>query len=160
MAAIEGDALGGGLELALCCDLRVAAETAALGLPEVKLGVMPGSGGTQRLPRLIGLGRAKEMILLGEPISAGRAHDIGLVSRVAPQGRAETVARELASALAARGPIALREAKRVLDAAFDHTLAAGLALELEASERVFSSDDLLEGSAAFFEKRDPDFEDR
>ncbi|GMQ85751.1 MAG: enoyl-CoA hydratase [Acidimicrobiia bacterium] len=160
VAAIEGDALGGGLELALCCDLRVAAESARLGFPEVGLGVMPGSGGTQRLPRLIGLARAKEMILLGETIDAETAHDIGLVNRVTAKGQAEAVAIGLAEILASRGPVAVREAKGALDAALDVSLAEGLARELEASEIVFSSDDMLEGTAAFIEKRPPRFENR
>jgi enoyl-CoA hydratase len=157
IAAIEGDALGGGLELALCCDLRVAASTALLGLPEVRLGVMPGSGGTQRLPRLIGLARAKELILLGEIIDAGTALSFGLVNRVVPQGEAETAARKLAETLASRGPVAIREAKRVLDTTLDGSLAAGQVEELKASERVFSSEDMLEGAAAFIEKRPPRF---
>ena len=160
IAAIEGDALGGGLELALCCDLRVAASTALLGLPEVRLGVMPGSGGTQRLPRLIGLARAKELILLGDLIDAETALGFGLVNRVVPPGRAESAARELARTLASRGPVAVREAKRVLDSTLDGSLAAGQIVELEASERVFSSGDMLEGAAAFVEKRKPEFKNR
>lgn len=160
IAAIEGDALGGGLELALCCDLRVAASTALLGLPEVRLGVMPGSGGTQRLPRLIGLARAKELILLGEVIDAETALSYGLVNRVATQGHAESVAREIADTLASRGPVAVREAKAVLNTTLDGSLAEGQAHELEASERVFSSEDMLEGAAAFVEKRPPRFRNR
>ena len=160
IAAIEGDALGGGLELALCCDLRVAASTALLGLPEVRLGVIPGSGGTQRLPRLIGLARAKELILLGEVIDAETALSYGLVNRVVTQGHAESVARDLAEALASRGPIAIREAKAVLNTTLDGSLAEGQAHELEASERVFSSEDMLEGAAAFVEKRSPRFRNR
>lgn len=160
VAAIEGNALGGGLELALCCDLRVASDTALLGLPEVGLGVMPGSGGTQRLPRLIGLARAKELILLGEVIDAATALEFGLVNRVVPHGRAESAARALATTLAARGPVAVREAKRVLDTTFDGSLAAGQVAELEASERVFSSEDMLEGAAAFIEKRPATFRNR
>lgn len=160
VAAIEGDALGGGLELALCCDLRVAAKTARFGLPEVGLGVIPGSGGTQRLPRLIGLARAKEMILLGRIIDAATAHQIGLVNRVAAEGEAEAMARELAETLSEKGPIAIREAKAALDAALDVPLEEGLAGELTASERVFSSDDMLEGSAAFTEKRAAEFKNR
>lgn len=160
IAAIEGNALGGGLELALCCDLRVAASTAFLGLPEVRLGVMPGSGGTQRLPRLIGLARAKELILLGEIIDAATALSFGLVNRVVPQGRAESTARDLAEILASRGPVAVREAKRVLDTTLDGSLAAGQADELEASERVFSSEDMLEGAAAFVAKRSAEFKNR
>jgi enoyl-CoA hydratase len=160
IAAIEGDALGGGLELALCCDLRVASSTALLGLPEVRLGVMPGSGGTQRLPRLIGLARAKELIMLGELIDAETALRFGLVNRVAPQGGAESTARELAERLASRGPVALREAKGVLNTTLDGSLAAGQAEELKASERVFSSEDMLEGAAAFIEKRPAHFRNR
>jgi enoyl-CoA hydratase/carnithine racemase len=160
IAAIEGDALGGGLELALCCDLRVASSAARLGLPEVRLGVMPGSGGTQRLPRLIGLARAKELILLGEIIGAETALSFGLVNRVVPQGRTEFVATELAKVLATRGPVAVREAKRLLDTTLDGSLAAGQVEELEASERVFSSEDMMEGAAAFIEKRSPEFRNR
>lgn len=160
IAAIEGDALGGGLELALCCDLRVASSTALLGLPEVRLGVMPGSGGTQRLPRLIGLARAKELIMLGELIDAETALRFGLVNRVVPQGRAESTARELAETLASRGPTAMREAKGVLNTTLDGSLGAGQAEELKASERVFSSEDMLEGAAAFVEKRSADFRNR
>jgi len=160
IAAIEGDALGGGLELALCCDLRVAASTALFGLPEVRLGVMPGSGGTQRLPRLIGLARAKELILLGEIIDAETALSFGLVNRVVTQGEAELAARELAETLASRGPVAVREAKAVLNTTLDGSLAEGQADELKASERVFSSEDMLEGAAAFVEKRPPRFRNR
>jgi enoyl-CoA hydratase/carnithine racemase len=160
IAAIEGDALGGGLELALCCDLRVASATAVLGLPEVRLGVMPGSGGTQRLPRLIGLARAKELILLGEIVDADTALRFGLVNRVAAQGEAESVARDLAETLATRGPVAVREAKRVLNTTLDGSLEAGQAEELEASEGVFSSEDMIEGAAAFVEKRPARFRNR
>lgn len=160
IAAIEGDALGGGLELALCCDLRVASTTAVLGLPEVRLGVMPGSGGTQRLPRLIGLARAKELILLSEIIDADTALQFGLVNRVAAQGNAESMARALAETLATRGPVALREAKRVLNTTLDGSLEAGQIEELEASERVFSSEDMLEGATAFVEKRPARFRNR
>ena len=160
VAAIQADALGGGLELALCCDLRVAVETARLGLPEVRLGVIPGSGGLQRLPRLIGLARAKELILLGEIIDAQKALDIGLVSRVAPSGQIGALSMSIAESLASRGPLAVREAKAALDAALDVSLEDGLARDLRASERVFSSDDMLEGTMAFIEKRPPEFEDR
>jgi enoyl-CoA hydratase/carnithine racemase len=160
IAAIEGDALGGGLELALCCDLRVASTTAVLGLPEVRLGVMPGSGGTQRLPRLIGLARAKELILLGEIIDADTALRFGLINRVAAQSQAESVARDLAETLATRGPVAVQEAKRVLNTTLDGSLQAGQVEELEASERVFSSEDMIEGAAAFVEKRPARFRNR
>ena len=160
IAAIEGNALGGGLELAMCCDLRVAASTARLGMPEVRLGVSPGSGGTQRLPRLIGLARAKELILLGELIDADTALGFGLVNRVVEPGAAETTARQLAGILAERGPVAVREAKLLLDTTINGPVADGQGAELAASERVFASDDMIEGATAFFEKRDPEFKDR
>jgi enoyl-CoA hydratase len=160
IAAIEGHALGGGLELALCCDLRVASEQSMLGLPELRLGVVPGSGGTQRLARVIGAGRAKEMILLGELITARRAEEIGLVNRAVPAGEALTVARQLADEIAARGPLAVRHAKRLIDASVDRPLDEGLAMELDASDDVFASEDMLEGARAFKDKRTPRFTGR
>lgn len=160
IAALDGDALGGGLELALCCDLRVAADGARLGLPEVRLGVLPGSGGTQRLPRVIGPARAKELTLTGDLIDAAEAHRIGLVNRVVEPGGALAEARSIAERIAERGPLAVREAKRLIDLSQDLDLDAGLAAELDASERVFASHDMLEGARAFFEKRQPRFEGR
>ncbi|CAN5628727.1 enoyl-CoA hydratase [soil metagenome] len=160
IAAIEGDALGGGLELALCCDLRVASERARLGLPEVRLAVIPGSGGTQRLPRVVGMARAKELILTGRILDAAEAERIGLVNRVVPAGQAVGAANELANEIAERGPLAVREAKRLIDTALDRDLDAGLAAELDASERIFNSEDMLEGANAFFEKRPPDYRGR
>jgi enoyl-CoA hydratase len=157
IAAIEGDALGGGLELALCCDLRIASERARLGMPEVRLGVIPGSGGTQRLPAVVGPARAKEMILVGELIDAERAERIGLVNAVVPAGEALAAAIDMAERIAQRGPVAVREAKRLIDLAGDLDMDAGLAAELDATDRVFASDDMLEGARAFFEKRPPDF---
>jgi enoyl-CoA hydratase len=160
IAAIEGDALGGGLELALCCDIRVASERARLGLPEVRLGVIPGSGGTQRLPRVVGLAKAKELILTGAIINADEAHRIGLVNRVVPAWRARTVAEEIGAEIAARGPLAVREAKQLIDLALDLDLDAGLAAELDASERIFDSEDMLEGAKAFFDKRPASYRGR
>jgi enoyl-CoA hydratase len=157
IAAIEGDALGGGLELALCCDLRVASDRARFGMPEVRLGVIPGSGGTQRLPAVVGPARAKEMILVGELIDARRAEQIGLVNSVAPEGGALAAAMEMAARIAERGPVAVREAKRLIGHAGDLDLDAGMAAELDASDRVFASDDMREGARAFFEKRPPGF---
>ena len=116
IAAIEGNALGGGLELALCCDIRVASARAKLGLPEVRLAVIPGSGGTQRLPRVVGPARAKELILTGRVIDADEAWRIGLVAEVVEPGRAVARAREIGDEIAARGPLAVREAKRLIDA--------------------------------------------
>ncbi len=160
IAAIEGNALGGGLELALACDLRVASERAKLGLPEVRLAVIPGAGGTQRLPRLVGVGRAKELILTGRILDAAEAAQIGLVDRVVAAGEALAAADGIAREIAARGPLAVREAKRLIDAALDVELEAGLAAELDASERIFATDDMVEGAAAFFAKRDPDYHGR
>ena len=157
IAAIEGDALGGGLELALCCDLRIASARARLGMPEVRLGVIPGSGGTQRLPAVVGPARAKELILVGELIDAARAEQIGLVNAVAPAGEALAAATAMAERIAERGPVAVREAKRLIGRAGDLDLDAGMAAELDASDRVFSSDDMLEGARAFFDKRPPGF---
>ncbi|HET8786248.1 MAG TPA: enoyl-CoA hydratase-related protein [Candidatus Limnocylindrales bacterium] len=160
IAAIEGNALGGGLELALCCDIRVAAETSRLGLPEVRLAVTPGAGGTQRLPRVVGAARAKELILTGRLLTAEEAERIGLVSRVVPTGEARAAADEIAAEIAARGPVAVREAKRLVDLATDVDLATGLAAELDASDRVFATDDMLEGAEAFFAKREPQYRGR
>jgi enoyl-CoA hydratase len=157
IAAIQADALGGGLELALCCDLRVADAGARLGLPEVRLGVMPGSGGTQRLPRIVGIAKAKEMILTGQILTAEEAAGIGLVNYVARSGETLQDAAELAETIASRGPVAVREAKKALDIAGDVALDEGLARELDASERIFASRDMLEGAQAFFEKREPRF---
>jgi enoyl-CoA hydratase len=160
IAAIEGTALGGGLELALCCDIRVASETGRLGLPEVRLAVTPGAGGTQRLPRVVGAARAKELILTGRVLTAEEAGRIGLVSRVVPAGQAVAAADDIAAEIAARGPVAVREAKRLIDLATDVDLTTGLAAELDASDRVFATDDLLEGAQAFFAKREPQYRGR
>jgi enoyl-CoA hydratase/carnithine racemase len=160
VAAIEGNALGGGLELALACDLRVASERARLGLPEVRLAVIPGAGGTQRLPRIVGPARARELILTGRVLDAAEAERIGLVTRVVPAGEAVGAALAIGEEIAQRGPLAVREAKRLIDAATDVPLEAGLAAELEASVRIFATDDLAEGVAAFFAKRDPEYRGR
>lgn len=160
IAAIEGNALGGGLELALCCDLRIASERARLGLPEVRLAVTPGAGGTQRMPRVVGAARARELILTGRVIDAAEAERIGLVTEVVPAGETRARADAIAADIAARGPIAVREAKRLIQLATDVDLDTGLAAELDASDRVFASEDMLEGARSFFEKRDPDYRGR
>jgi enoyl-CoA hydratase/carnithine racemase len=160
VAAIEGNALGGGLELALACDLRVASETSRLGLPEVRLAVTPGAGGTQRLPRVVGAARAKELILTGRVLTAEEAERIGLVTRVVPAGHALAAADEIAAEIATRGPVAVREAKRLIDLATDADVATGLAAELDASDRVFATDDVAEGAEAFFAKREPQYRGR
>ena len=160
IAAIEGNALGGGLELALCCDMRVASERAKVGLPEARLGVTPGAGGTQRLPRVIGQARARELILTGRVLGADEAERIGLVNRVVAPGHAVATAMTIAEEIAMRGPIAVREAKRLVNLATDVDIAAGLAAELDASDRVFASEDMLEGARSFFEKREPNYRGR
>jgi enoyl-CoA hydratase/carnithine racemase len=160
IAAIEGHALGGGLELALCCDIRVASETSRLGLPEVRLAVTPGAGGTQRLPRVVGAARAKELILTGRVLTAAEAERIGLVNEVVPAGEAVPRAIAIGEEIADRGPLAVREAKRLIDLAMETDIDTGLAAELDASDRIFASDDMLEGARSFFEKRDPEYHGR
>lgn len=160
IAAIDGAALGGGLELALCCDLRVATHESRLGLPEPRLGIIPSGGGTQRLTRLVGPAAAKELIFLGEPVDADHAMRIGLVNRVVPAGRAFPEALAMGRTIADRAPMAVREAKRLVNAAPDLALDAGLALELAASERLFGTTDSREGFDAFLTKRTPRFRGR
>ncbi|HSK51563.1 MAG TPA: enoyl-CoA hydratase-related protein [Clostridia bacterium] len=160
IAAIEGSALGGGLELALCCDLRIASEHARLGLPEVRLAVTPSTGGTQRLPRIVGVARAKELLLTGRVLTATEAERIDLVHEVVPGGRAVARAMEIGAEIAERGPLAVREVKALVDGALERDLAAGHAAEVEASVRIFASDDLLEGARAFLAKREPDYHGR
>jgi enoyl-CoA hydratase/carnithine racemase len=160
IAAIEGDALGGGLELALCCDLRIASERAHLGLPEVRLAVTPSTGGTQRLPRIVGVARAKELLLTGRILTAEEAERIGLVNEVVPAGQAVLRARAIGDEIAERGPLAVREVKALVDGALDRDLAAGHAAEVETSVRIFATDDLLEGANAFVDKREPRYRGR
>jgi enoyl-CoA hydratase len=157
---LEGNALGGGLELALCCDLRVAADRARLGLPEVRLAVTPGAGGTQRLPRVVGVARAKELILTGKVLTADEALAIGLVTEVVPAGEAVARATAIGAEIAQRGPLAVREAKRLIELAHHTDIGTGLAAELDASDRVFASEDMLEGARSFFDKREPDYRGR
>jgi enoyl-CoA hydratase len=160
IAAIEGDALGGGLELALCCDLRIASERAHLGLPEVRLAVTPSTGGTQRLPRIVGVARAKELLLTGRILTAEEAERIGLVNEVVPAGQTVLRARAIGDEIAERGPLAVREVKALVDGALDRDLAAGHAAEVETSVRIFATDDLLEGANAFVDKREPRYRGR
>ncbi|MHB8352798.1 MAG: enoyl-CoA hydratase/isomerase family protein [Thermoplasmata archaeon] len=158
VAAINGLALGGGLELALACDLRVAGDSAKLGQPEVGYGLLPAYGGTQRLPRLIGLGKARELIYTGSMIPAAEALRIGLVNRVVPAGQELRAARDLAHTIASRAPRAVAAAKRALEEGYDRPLEEGLAGEAREFERtVLPSEDLLEGISAFAERRVPKF---
>jgi enoyl-CoA hydratase len=155
IAAINGFALGGGLELALACDIRVAAENATLGLTEIDLAIIPGGGGTQRLPRLVGRGKALEMILTGARIPAAEALRIGLVERVVPKGEALAAATELARTIAAKAPIALRYAKEAVVKGLGMALEDGLRLEGDLSTLLRTTDDRVEGAKAFLEKRKP-----
>jgi len=157
IAAIEGHCLGGGLELALACDLRIASETARLGLPEVKLGGFPGGGGTERLPRLIGEARARELIYTGESVDAREAWRIGLVNRVTPPGQVLAAARELARTIAASAGVTLRTVKTVLDRGLAMDLLEAEQVAIAAIAEVFQSEVIQEGVAAFLEKRPPRF---
>lgn len=157
VAAINGAAFGGGLELALACDIRVAADTAELGLTEVRLGIIPGAGGTQRLARVASVAAAKELILTGRRVRAQRAYALGLVSDVVPAESLAEAAAKLADEIAAAGPLALAAAKRAIDGGAALPLAEGLALEATCYEEVLASDDRNEGLAAFAEKRPPVF---
>jgi methylglutaconyl-CoA hydratase len=157
IAAISGAALGGGLEIALACDFRIADASARLGLAEVRLGIIPGAGGTQRLSRLCGMAVAKEMVLTGRPIDAERALSIGLVSRVAPVGELRSAVMAVAAELSAAGPLALAQAKRTVTRGFDLPLEQALALERQGYEVVLASQDRNEGLRAFAEKRPPRF---
>lgn len=163
IAAINGSAFGGGTELALACDLRIMAEEAVMRLTEVRLGIIPGAGGTQRLTRLIGKSRAKEMILTAKAVTAKEALDIGLVHKVAaktidhPDEHKElvTAARTWAREIAAAAPLSLRAAKQAIDEGFDCDLSAGLAIETRAYLQLLNTRDRLEGLSAFAEKREP-----
>jgi enoyl-CoA hydratase len=157
IAAVNGYALGGGCELALACDIRLAGENAVFGLPEPTLGIIPGAGGTQRLPRIVGLGRAKEMILTGARWNARRALDVGLVSEVVPAAELLGAARRWAERVLSLGPLAVRLAKASLNASSQMPLAAGLQYESAVQAITFESADKQEGTTAFLEKRKPDF---
>lgn len=159
ICAVNGYALGGGCELALACDIRVAAENAKFGLSEVTLGILPGYGGTQRLPRLVGKGMAKKLILTGEPISAQEAHRIGLAEVLAPKRGALEAALGLARRIAgACAPVSVQEALRTIDEGCAVSLAEGIELEALAFGRLCETADKAEGVAAFFEKRSPRFQ--
>jgi enoyl-CoA hydratase len=160
IAAVNGYALGGGCELALACDIRIAADTAKFGQPELGLGIIPGAGATQRLPRIIGLGRAKHLILTGDIIDAKQALDIGLVTALAPAGQLQIRARELAKKILRQGPLAARLAKIALNASARVDMDSGLLIETLAQALCYSSDDKAEGTAAFLEKRKPKFSGR
>jgi enoyl-CoA hydratase len=155
IAAIRGYAFGGGLELALACDLRIAGEDAQLGLTEVNLAIIPGGGGTQRLPRLVGRGKALEMILTGARLPAAEALRIGLVERVVPATEVLRAALDLARTLATKAPVALRYAKEAVVKGLELPLADGLRLEGDLSTLLRTTEDRVEGARAFLEKRSP-----
>jgi enoyl-CoA hydratase len=160
IAAVNGYALGGGCELALACDIRIASETAKFGQPELGLGIIPGAGATQRLPRIVGLGWAKHLVLTGDVIDAKQALEIGLVTAVTPAGQLQTRARELARRVLRQGPLAARLAKLALNASSRVDLDSGLLIETLAQALCYSSDDKTEGTTAFLEKRKPKFTGR
>ena len=160
IAAINGHALGGGLELALSCDIRIAAEKATFGVPEVTLGLIPGFGGTQRLPRVIPTAIAAEMLLTGRSINAQEAYRIGLVNKVVPLPELMPAAEEMANRLCQLPPLAVRAAKEAMLRGLDLTLEEGLRLETKIEDFVMSTEDADEGPKAFLEKRKPVFKGR
>ncbi|MHB8833196.1 MAG: enoyl-CoA hydratase/isomerase family protein [Desulfobacteria bacterium] len=157
VAAINGYAFGGGFEVALSCTVRIASENASIGLPEVNLGIFPALGGTQRLPRLVGVGRATEIILTGRTLSAKEALEFGIVSKVVPQDRLLEEAVALAGAIASKGPVAIRLAKDAILTGFGMTLEEGLRYENRLAAVVMGTRDKKEGLSAFLEKRKPTF---
>jgi len=160
IAAMNGVAFGGGLELALACDIRIAADSAEMGLTEVRLGIIPGAGGTQRLARIAGIAAAKELILTGRRIGAARARELGIVSEVVPSAELPAASARWAAEIASAAPLALGAAKRAIDEGVWRSLAEGLNLERERYEEVLVTDDRNEGLAAFIEKRPPLYKGR
>jgi enoyl-CoA hydratase/carnithine racemase len=157
IAAVNGLALGGGLEIMLACDIRIVSERARFGTPEVNLGLMPGWGGTQRLPRMVPWCKAAEILLMGKAIDAEEAYRIGLVNKVVPRGEVMAVAREWAEALCKVGPLAVRVAKEAMVRGSDMSLEEGLRLESSLFAYLLGTEDFGEGSGAFVEKREPNF---
>jgi len=157
IAAVSGFALGGGCEIAMACDIRLASESARLGQPEVNLGVIPGYGGTQRLPRLVGKGKAKQLIFTGDIIDAREAHRIGLVEHVHPQAELMEKARLLAGKILSKGPLAIVAAKKCVNEGLETDLASGCEIEIAEFGKIFGTEDKMEGTTAFLEKRKPEF---
>jgi enoyl-CoA hydratase/carnithine racemase len=155
IAAVNGIALGGGTELALACDIRIASETAGMGLTETRLAIIPGAGGTQRLPRLIGRGKAKELIFTGRRVDSGEALEIGLVNKVCPPENLLNECRSMAGMICETGPIAIQQAKYAINHGLETDLNTGLAIESNAYWITIPTQDRLEGLAAFREKRKP-----
>ncbi|KMY44632.1 enoyl-CoA hydratase [Bacillus sp. FJAT-27916] len=155
IACLNGSAFGGGLELALACDIRLTAAEAKMGLTETTLGIIPGAGGTQRLPRIVGIAKAKEMIYTGKRITASEALEIGLVNAVVPQEELMQTGMEWAGQIAANGPIAVRAAKKAINSSLDTDIASGLEVENQCYQMTIPTEDRLEGLRAFAEKRKP-----
>jgi enoyl-CoA hydratase/carnithine racemase len=160
IAAINGYALGGGCELAMCCDIRIASDQAQLGLTEVTLGIIPGGGGTQRLPRLVGRGKALELILTGKRIDAHEALRLGLVEQVVPHDHLMAAVEELAQTIISRAPLAVKYAKEAIVRGLALPLAEGLKVEAELYTLLRTTEDRMEGARAFKEKRPPQFKGR
>jgi enoyl-CoA hydratase len=160
IARINGHALGGGLELALACDVRIAHEDAKLGSPEINLGIIPGGGATQRLPRLVGEGQAMKLVLTGDLVDADEAEDIGLVEDVYCDGEFDDAVRDLAASMAAHSPLALERGKDAVKAASRMDLGSGIEYEAELFAGLFATADKDEGIDAFLEDRDPDWQGR
>jgi len=160
IAMINGYCLGGGCELAMACDIRIASDRAQIGQPEINIGIIPGGGGSQRLPRLIGMGKAMELILTGERIPANEAHRVGLVDEVVPHDQLEAKAMDIATKIAEKSPVAVRLAKAALKAAARMSLDEGLRYEQSLFALVFTTKDKDEGVRAFLEKRRPEWKGR
>lgn len=160
IAAVNGYALGGGCELAMACDIRIASRKAKFGQPEINIGIIPGAGGTQRLPRLVGLGMAKKLVLTGEMIDAEEALRIGLIEEVVDEDRLIDRAKEMARKILEKSPLAVKLAKRALNASRSMSLPDGLRYELSLFSILFSTEDAKEGMRAFIEKRRPEFRGR
>lgn len=160
IAAVSGPALGGGCELALACDIRLAAENAIFGLPEIKLALLPGGGGTQRLPRLVGIGLAKEMLFSGDPIDAQEAYRIGLVNKIFQLGSLLDEAKKMARKFLRQPGYTLRTIKNLVNSGLDMLLPSALSHEARCFELLFSTQDQKEGVKAFIEKRKPEFKGR
>lgn len=158
IAAVNGYAFGGGCEAAIACDFRVVSDNAVFGLPETGLGILPGAGGTQRLTRLIGLGRAQDMILLGKNVKAEEAVQIGLATKCVPQENLMAEAKKMAGRLIARGPVAIRIAKKVVQASLSTSQETGMLLEMLALSTLCSTEDKMEGVNSFLEKRSPSYQ--
>lgn len=157
IAAVNGYAFGGGCELAMACDIRIASEQAAFGLPELGLGILPAGGGTQRLAKLVGLGRAKEIILTGRTVKAEEALSIGLISKIVPQAELIQQAMEIVRAISRKGPLAVRLTKQAINASLATDEDTGMLVEALSYGLVIASDDRMEGVDAFLEKRPPHF---